>query len=311
MNTPLVTVITVTYNSSKYINAAIDSVLASTYTNFELIIGDDNSKDNTWQIINTYTDSRIIKYKNETNIGEYPNRNKAIALAKGEYLIFIDGDDMIYPEGLGFMTKMLHSFPDCGMALMYPFLDWVFYPIVLTPKQFYVSNYLGKGFNDLAFTNTFFRTKIVRQNKYLSTAYRCGDTYTRLKVAKDFNVLVIKDQLTWWRETPNQASQMFAKSATSVVENYELNKKILLENNDLLNNAELSNAIENQLFSIKQNLQSSVRKLNFTSIVFIVKYLIKNNILFKTLLSKKNNVNIFQEYSASNPLRNNQKIKEI
>jgi len=311
VNTPLVTVITVTYNSSKYINAAIDSILASTYTNFELIIGDDNSKDSTWQIVNTYTDSRIIKYKNETNIGEYPNRNKAIDLAKGEYLIFIDGDDMIYPQGLAYMTKMLHNFPDCAMALMYPFLDWVFYPIVISPKQFFISNFFGKGFNDIAFTNTFFRTKVVQQNKYLSTQFRCGDVYTRLKIANEYNTLVIQDQLTWWRETPNQASQMFAKSTNSIIESYELNIKVLLENNNLLTETELQNAIENQYFSIKNNLKARVKKLDIKGVFVVGQYLFKNKILYKILTSQKISINIFKDYDASNPYTNNQKIVEF
>src|SRR5438105_4541179 len=99
---PLVTVITVTYNSAAYVRDAIESVLAQTYDNIEYIIGDDYSTDNTWQIIREYKDERIRAYRNEKNLGEYPNRNKAISLATGKYLIFIDGDDILYPHGIAY-----------------------------------------------------------------------------------------------------------------------------------------------------------------------------------------------------------------
>jgi len=62
-NTPDVTVAMVTYNSGKYVGVAIESVLSSSYTNFELIISDDASGDNTWDIISSYNDARIRAYR--------------------------------------------------------------------------------------------------------------------------------------------------------------------------------------------------------------------------------------------------------
>ena len=90
------------YNREKYIAQAIESVLASTYKDFELIIVDDCSKDNTVGIAKKYEelDSRVKVYVNEFNLGDYPNRNKAATYAKGKYIKYIDADDMIYPWGL-------------------------------------------------------------------------------------------------------------------------------------------------------------------------------------------------------------------
>ena len=96
---PLVTVITVTYNSSLYIRDAIESVLTQPYPNFEYIIADDCSTDNTWDIINEYKDSRIKKYRNETNLKEYPNRNKAVTMASGDYVVFVDGEKTVTLKG--------------------------------------------------------------------------------------------------------------------------------------------------------------------------------------------------------------------
>ena len=92
---PLVSVITVTYNSEAYVRDAIESILASSYVNFELLIQDDQSVDSTWTIIGEYKDTRIKAVRNEVNIGEYPNRNRALERVTGKYVLFIDGDDMI------------------------------------------------------------------------------------------------------------------------------------------------------------------------------------------------------------------------
>lgn len=304
MKTPLVTIITVTYNSSEFVREAIDSILASTYTNFELIIGDDNSIDNTWEIINEYTDKRIIKYQNETNIGEYPNRNKAISMAKGEYLLFIDGDDMIYPHGLKFMTEMLHSFPDCGMALMYPYLNWAFFPIVLSSRQYILGHFFGYGFNNLAFTNTFFRTKLLKQEIYFSNKYRSGDSYTRLKIAKDFNTLIIQDQLTWWRETPNQASKRYAKSVDWIFETYSMNNKLLSESDNLLTEIEVQDATNNLYFKLKMNFIQIFKRMDINGLLIILKYLIRNKIIFKVLKSQYTSNCLFEKYTSTNPMTN-------
>ena len=126
MIAPLVTIITVTYNSSKYVRDAIEGVLAQTYTNIEYIIGDDCSTDDTWSIIREYKDPRIKAYRNETNLGEYPNRNKAILMSTGEYLLFIDGDDYIYPHGLSYYVDLITKYPQAAIMtlLFHPLAPW-------------------------------------------------------------------------------------------------------------------------------------------------------------------------------------------
>src|SRR5258706_6333730 len=100
---PLVTVAMVTYNSARYLTEAIESVLAQEFEDFELLICDDCSRDDTWQIASRYDDPRIRAVRNEFNMGEYQNRNQALRLARGKYVMFLDGDDFLYPHGLGFM----------------------------------------------------------------------------------------------------------------------------------------------------------------------------------------------------------------
>ncbi|TXK46969.1 glycosyltransferase family 2 protein [Pontibacter qinzhouensis] len=211
MSNPLVTIGMVTYNSERYIEDAITSVLSSSYTNFELIVCDDCSTDTTIDKVKSFKDPRIKLYTNKINLKEYPNRNKIITLADGEYFIFIDGDDMIYPHGLDFMVRMLHAFPTCAMALMAKRSTRFYYPIVVTPHQFYVSHFLGESFLRTAFTSILFRTSVLKEVRGLSEDYPNGDDFIRLKIANSHNSLVINDNITWWRQTPGQASSNLSK----------------------------------------------------------------------------------------------------
>lgn len=95
-----VSVIIPTYNRANILARAIDSVLCQTYENFELIIVDDKSQDNTSKIVKEFKDSRIRYYKNEKNLGGSVTRNVGIEKAKCEYIAFLDDDDSWLPTKL-------------------------------------------------------------------------------------------------------------------------------------------------------------------------------------------------------------------
>jgi glycosyltransferase involved in cell wall biosynthesis len=253
---PLVSVVMVTYNSERYIKDAVESVLCQSYENLELIICDDASGDNTWNIIQQYKDGRIRACRNETNIGEYPNRNKGIGLSKGEYLIFIDGDDMIYPHGLEFMVKMLHAFPDCGMALMQWYRRNLFYPVVMTPGQLYTGVYLGYGFNDIAFANVLMRTAALKSIGGLTELFKNGDDHARLAIGATHNTLLINDNLTWWRETPGQASSKFKNNILGAIEHFRLRQLFLANPHCPLSEAEKVLAERNNKLSVAKTMRS-------------------------------------------------------
>lgn len=95
----LVSVIMTNYNTpEKYLREALDSILNQTYTNFEFIIVDDGSTDNSLSVIESYADSRIIVLKNDENIGLTKSLNKALEISKGEYVARMDSDDISEPE---------------------------------------------------------------------------------------------------------------------------------------------------------------------------------------------------------------------
>ncbi len=97
----LVSIIMPSYNTTKYIAESIQSVLNQTYTNWELIIVDDCSTDNTDDVVKQFlADSRIKYLKNEKNSGAAISRNRALREAKGKWIAFLDSDDLWLPQKL-------------------------------------------------------------------------------------------------------------------------------------------------------------------------------------------------------------------
>ena len=92
----MITVIVPVYNTEKYLNQCVESILAQTYTDFELILADDGSTDSSGEICDRYTlKDKRVKVIHIKNSGPSEARNKAVLLAKGEYISFIDSDDFV------------------------------------------------------------------------------------------------------------------------------------------------------------------------------------------------------------------------
>lgn len=112
----LVSIITPSYNTAKYIGETIRSVLDQTYQNWELIIVDDCSKDDTDAVVSSFSDERIRYLKNEKNSGAAVSRNYALREAKGRWIAFLDSDDLWLPEKL---EKQVAFMEDGGYAFSY------------------------------------------------------------------------------------------------------------------------------------------------------------------------------------------------
>ena len=114
---PKVSIIITTYNGSKYIRETIESVCNQTYRNWELIIIDDGSEDNTCEIITSFKDERIQLFK-AGRIG-INGRIKNIGLEKasGELIAFIDHDDLWHPSKLEKQITVLQEYPEAGFCL--------------------------------------------------------------------------------------------------------------------------------------------------------------------------------------------------
>lgn len=114
----LVSIVMPSFNTGKFIGESIESVLKQTYENWELIIVDDCSNDNTDEVISNYTDNRIHYYKQDNNSGAAICRNLALSVANGEWIAFLDSDDLWAPEKLerqlSFMIENGYKFSCTG-----------------------------------------------------------------------------------------------------------------------------------------------------------------------------------------------------
>jgi O86/O127-antigen biosynthesis beta-1,3-galactosyltransferase len=122
---PLVSFLVPAYNEEKYIKKCIDSMLAQTEKNFEIVIIDDGSTDSTYKIITSFNDSRVRVFK-QKNKGRVVARNKALQLSRGKYIALQDADDWSEPERL---KKQLEIAENCTQ-----------YPIVGSAIFFYKGN---------------------------------------------------------------------------------------------------------------------------------------------------------------------------
>lgn len=121
---PKVSIIMSTYNRAHMIGDAIRSALAQTFTDFELIVVDDGSTDNTREIVNGFGDSRV-RYIHKQNAGLPAGRNTAIAHARGEYVAFLDDDDLSLPHQLAVQTAFIDEHPGCDwVSTGYRLVDW-------------------------------------------------------------------------------------------------------------------------------------------------------------------------------------------
>lgn len=110
---PLVSVLIPLYNSRKFIDEAVRSVLAQTYRNFEIIVVDDGSTDGGDQAAAGYPEVRLFR-KEHSGISK--TRNFALARAEGELITFLDADDLWAPEKLSLQVKYMTGHPDCGIV---------------------------------------------------------------------------------------------------------------------------------------------------------------------------------------------------
>lgn len=112
----LVSIIMPSYNTAPYISSSIQSVINQTYNNWELIIVDDCSTDNTEDVLSEIKDERIRFFKNEKNSGAAVSRNKALREAKGQWVAFLDSDDLWMPDKL---EKQIRFMMDNGYSFSY------------------------------------------------------------------------------------------------------------------------------------------------------------------------------------------------
>ncbi len=213
---PLVSVLMTAYNRQNYIGEAIESVLLSSYQNFELIIVDDCSIDKTVSIAKKFEekDSRITVYVNEQNLKDYPNRNRAASYAKGEYVMFVDSDDKIYPDSIHYCVNIMLAHSEVNMGMICYGNDDLKDTIVKRYEgvysHFFKKQLLTVGPGGTILKRSFFE----RIGKYPEIYGPANDMYFNIKAATETDIFMFGYEFLYYRihegqEQNNQFSYLY------------------------------------------------------------------------------------------------------
>jgi glycosyltransferase involved in cell wall biosynthesis len=199
----LVSVLLTSYNREGFVAKAIESVLASSYRDFEFIICDDCSTDGTYQVEQAYAakDSRIKLFRNETNLGDFPNRDKAASYASGTYLKYVDSDDIIHPDGLKKMVAAMLQFPEAVIGLSQIETDLnkeKKYPMLISPERAYQEHFYGYGTLRYGPTGAILKKEVLEKMGGFGSNRFVGDTELWLKIVAKYSLIKIEPDLVEW-----------------------------------------------------------------------------------------------------------------
>jgi len=205
-NNPVVSILMTVYNREKYISEAIESVLASTYTDFELIIADDSSTDRSLAIANEYAanDARIKVRKNEQNLGDYPNRNHASTYATGKYIMYVDSDDTLNQDAIEYIMQQFTKYPEARFATIYQQQD-IKSAVILSSKEsihkhFFIHHFLDNGPGGSIIERNYFNSI----GKFPTTYGSANDMYYNIKAAINSPIILLPYVYLYWRRHEGQ-----------------------------------------------------------------------------------------------------------
>jgi hypothetical protein len=210
MSAPIVSVLLTSYNRERYIASSIESVLAQTFGDFELLITDDCSTDGTVDIARSYEplDRRVRVVVNETNLGDYGNRNRTAQRARGLLLKYHDSDDMMYAHCLAAMVPPLLAYPQAAFGLSSG-KDWPGgpCPMLLTPRMSYQREFLGSGMFNAGPSGALFRADALRALGGFEDLGSPSDFFFWLRACARVDVLLLPADLFWYRVHASQELQ--------------------------------------------------------------------------------------------------------
>ena len=259
---PLISVLMTAYNREKYIAEAIESVLNSTFQDFELIIVDDCSKDSTLEIAKGFEkkDSRVKVFSNKVNLGDYPNRNKAASYASGKYIKYLDSDDYIYPNSLDIMVSAMEKFQDSTFGLSAIGNLKSPYPIQLSPRESYFQHFNGYGhFNRAPGSAIMNRLKFEMEGGFKIPRY-AGDAELWFRLAQKYDVVLFQMDLVWDRchDESERINESKDKNASKI--RHELVHKMLQSNNCPLDKKQVRQIIfKRRLAAVKSSIKGIVQ----------------------------------------------------
>jgi len=207
---PAVSVLVTAYNRERYIAASLESVLAQTFGDLEVLVTDNQSTDGTMEIARRYErlDSRVRVVVNERNLGQFGNRNRAASLATGEFLKYHDSDDLMYPHCLAVMVPLLRAEPRAGFGLTSG-RGWPGgpAPMLSTPRDSYRREFLGLGLFMCGPAGALFRADVFHALGGFEDHGAPSDTIFWMRACARYPVLLLPGDLFFYREHAGQEFQ--------------------------------------------------------------------------------------------------------
>ena len=222
---PLVSVVVTTYNHGQYIQETLRSVFAQTYSNFEVIVVDDGSTDDTSTKLQAFKDR--IRYVHQENQGVAASRNTGVQKAKGEFIALLDGDDLWEPGKLAIQTESLVQSPRAGFAAVNgqefdlngvtglqlvdrELLEWLASG-KSGPQDKYLSGSCYRlfltGNRVYTVSQVMFPRSVIETVGLSDSSFRTGSDYDLyLRILKGHDIVVINESLARWRYLPSSAS---------------------------------------------------------------------------------------------------------
>jgi len=207
---PLVSVLMTAYNRERYIAASIESVLAQTFGDFELLIVDDRSTDATPEIARSFArrDSRVRLVINDHNLGDYANRNHAAGLARGTLLKYHDSDDLMYRHCLAAMAPPMAVYPEAALGLSSgKYWPGGPCPMLMTPRMSYQREFLGSTMFNAGPGGAIFRAEAFRALGGFPDAGPASDYVFWLRACARVPVLLLAADTFWYRMHGGQELQ--------------------------------------------------------------------------------------------------------
>ena len=232
-NPPLVSVLIPNFNSAPFLDEAIQSVLNQTFTDFELIIVDNKSTDNSQEVIEKYlTDERVKYYQNASNIGMVPNWNLCLHYAQGKYIKYLCSDDKFHPQLLEKYVQVMEAYPGVALVTSYRAIwgnknyTWVL-PLTHLQKGKTVAyhslndvNWIGEP------TSVMFRRANLTVGSFRPQFSYLTDWDMWLRQLSVGDCYIIPEPLSYFRVHDNQTTVSILKNLANYFEEYYFYKGI-------------------------------------------------------------------------------------
>ena len=233
-NKPIISIIMNCYNGEAFLNEAINSITKQTFENWELIFFDNNSIDKSEKIVKSFKDSRIKYFKSDRLLNLYDARNLAVKKTNGDYISFLDTDDMWTKDKLEKQINFIKKNSN------YKILYSNYYVLKNNEKQIMYKNELPSGFitqklldfYGIGINTAFLDKSIFEQYNFKKDLNIIGDFDFFIQTSKKFQIGYISDPLTFYRIHENSFTKKNYKMYINELSNWiRENEKTLLKNN--------------------------------------------------------------------------------